>query len=170
MAVREQVSIKLTTRRATTWLAKWLAQGAQGGDLVLLSGDLGAGKTFLARSMARNLGVPPEVRVTSPTFTLVHHFPTSPPVVHADLYRIGDPSEVDQLALREARADGAIVMVEWGEPYLRELGGDAAIVHLALTADGRLAQLRSTGSRSAQWLARSLPDNLKRVELHHHVD
>lgn len=160
MEVRERLCLELPTRRATTRLGRWLAAGARAGGLIVLSGDLGAGKTFLSRSIARALGVPPDVRVTSPTFTLVHHFPTSPPVVHADLYRIADPLEVDQLILREARADGAIVMVEWGEPYLRELGGDAVIVRLGLTPQGRQACLASTGPRSADWLDRPPPEKV----------
>ena len=160
MEVREQLTLELLTRRDTTRLGTWLGRGADGGDLVVLSGDLGAGKTFLARSMARALGVAPEVRVTSPTFTLVHHFATTPPLLHADLYRIADPSEVDHLILREARADGAILMVEWGEPYLRELGGDALIVRLELSHTGRRARLVSTGPRSRRWLERPLPDKL----------
>jgi len=160
MEVREKLTLELLTRRDTTRLGTWLGMGAQGGDLVVLSGDLGAGKTFLARAMARSLGVPVDVRVTSPTFTLVHHFPTTPPLLHADLYRIGDPSEVDQLILREARADNAILMVEWGEPYLRELGGDALIVRLDLSSRGRTARLASTGPRSLRWLSRPLPGKL----------
>ncbi len=160
MEVREKLTLDLRTRRDTTRLGRWLGQGAAGGDLLVLSGDLGAGKTFVARAMARELGVPPEVRVTSPTFTLVHHFPTEPPVVHADLYRIADPSEVDHLVLREARGEGAVVMVEWGEPYLRELGGDALILRLDLWESSRTARLASTGPRSLRWLERPLPEKL----------
>lgn len=160
MEVREQLTLELLTRRDTTRLGRWLGEGAEAGDLVVLSGDLGAGKTFLARAMARTMGVAPDVRVTSPTFTLVHHFATNPPLLHADLYRIADPSEVDHLILREARADGAVLMVEWGEPYLRELGGDALLVRLDLSDTGRRATLAGTGPRSQRWLERHLPDKL----------
>lgn len=160
MEVRELLTLELPTRRATTRLGRWLASGLLPGDLIVLAGDLGAGKTFLARAVARALGVPPDVRVTSPTFTLVHHFATTPPLVHADLYRIGDPSEVDHLALREVRADGAALVVEWGETFLRELGGDALFVRLSLSPEGRTARVASSGPRSLQWQHHPLPPNL----------
>jgi tRNA threonylcarbamoyladenosine biosynthesis protein TsaE len=160
MEVREFAMLELPTRRATTRLGRWLGEGAGAGDLIVLSGDLGAGKTFLARSVARAMGVAAEVRVTSPTFTLVHEFATKPRLVHADLYRIGDGTEVDQLLLRETRADGAVLLVEWGEPYLRELGGDGLFVRLELAGRGRVARLASTGPRSALWSERVLPDKL----------
>ena len=158
--VQAWLTVHLPTRRATTLLGRWLAQGVHAGDLILLSGDLGAGKTFTARAMARSMGVPPDVRVTSPTFTVVHEFDTTPRLIHADLYRMGDGSEVDQLLLREARSDGAVLLVEWGEPYLHELGGDALFVGLALTECGRVATLGSTGPRSSSWSHQPLPSKL----------
>lgn len=160
MDVRELGSLLLPTRRATTRLASWIAEGLEAGDLVVLSGDLGAGKTFLARAVARGLGVPARVRVTSPTFNLVHHFEARIPLVHADLYRIGDPSEVDHLILREARADGAALVVEWGETFLRELGGDAAVVRFELGPEGRSVRLFASGPRSSILLGRPLPSTL----------
>ncbi|MCL2822602.1 MAG: tRNA (adenosine(37)-N6)-threonylcarbamoyltransferase complex ATPase subunit type 1 TsaE [Polyangiaceae bacterium] len=149
---REQLTVGLPTRRATVRLGQWLAKNLVAGDLIVLSGDLGAGKTFLARAIARAMGVSSDVRVTSPTFTLVHEYASSTCVsrlIHADLYRIGDGSEVNELLLREARADGAALLVEWGEPYLYELGGDALFVRLELSERGRDAKLWSTGPCSS---------------------
>jgi len=106
------------------------------------------------------MGVPPDVRVTSPTLTVVHEFNTTPRLIHADLYRMADGSEVDQLLLREARSDGAVLLVEWGEPYVHELGGDGLFVGLAMTECGRVATLGSTGPRSSAWSHQPLSSKL----------
>lgn len=130
------VRLALPTRRDTGRLGGAIARGLQPGDLVLLSGDLGAGKTFLARAIARGLGV--HGPMTSPTFTLVREIPTPKGLlVHADLYRLRGTAldaETRRLGLREHRADGAIVVVEWGEDALDALGGHAELeVLLSIT-------------------------------------
>jgi tRNA threonylcarbamoyladenosine biosynthesis protein TsaE len=84
------------------------------GDVVLLSGPLGAGKTVLARGLAAGLGVAPgEVR--SPTFTLVNPYRGRVPVYHLDLYRIEKPSDLDELGLEEILGGDGVAVVEWGE-------------------------------------------------------
>ncbi|MBI5533023.1 MAG: tRNA (adenosine(37)-N6)-threonylcarbamoyltransferase complex ATPase subunit type 1 TsaE [Deltaproteobacteria bacterium] len=145
--------IELATRRETMRLGARLASTARAGDLLILSGDLGAGKTFMSRAIARSLGVARDVRVTSPTFTLVHQYQARIPLVHADLYRVGDAHGLIELGLDELRAEGALLVVEWGEPFVAELGGDALVVGLVLAARGRLATLGATGPRSAEWLS-----------------
>jgi tRNA threonylcarbamoyladenosine biosynthesis protein TsaE len=109
-------------------------------DLLLLSGELGAGKTFLVRAIARGLGVPASVPVTSPTFTLVQEYATrAGPLLHADLYRLRDAAdpagEVARLGLRERRDEGAIVVAEWAEGLERVLGAPDAIVRLTHVRD-----------------------------------
>lgn len=143
-----QEAIPLPTRRSTIQLAARLAAALQGGDLVVLSGGLGAGKTFLARALCRALGVPSEIPVTSPTFTLVHEYDGRVPIRHADLYRLGDEGELAGLGLREQRAEGAVLVVEWGEPYVDALGGDALLLSIAVSPAGaREARLTGTGPR-----------------------
>jgi tRNA threonylcarbamoyladenosine biosynthesis protein TsaE len=137
----------LPTRRSTINLAKLLAPHLRGGDLVVLSGALGAGKTFFVRALARALGWPPELRVTSPTFALVQELDTDPRLVHADLYRLNTPKDVANLGLEQQRYDGCLLAVEWGEPYCDLLGGDALLVRFSLSP--RRATLEATGERSS---------------------
>lgn len=141
----------LPTRRATQKLATLLAPTLRASDLVILSGPLGSGKTFFARALCRALGLPPELRVPSPTFTLVHEHETRPPLSHADLYRLSGEAQVRELGLDAQRDDGRILLVEWGEPYVEVLGGDALTLTLTLTP--RRAAFSATGPRSRAILA-----------------
>ena len=138
---------ELPTRRATQKLAQLVAPTLKPSDLLILTGPLGSGKTFFARALCRALGLPPSQRVPSPTFTLVHEHETSPPLSHADLYRLQGPEQVRQLGLDSQRDDGRILLVEWGEPYVELLGGDALVLSLSL--DPRRASFSATGRRSS---------------------
>lgn len=146
-----ELSLALPNKAATTRLAQQLAPLLAAGDLLLLDGALGAGKTFFARALAQALGLPPDVRVTSPTFTLVHEYDTEPRLVHADLYRLLDDERgVRELGLLPLRDDGALLVVEWGRSFERLLGGDALL--LSLTRDPRNVAISATGPRSRQLL------------------
>ena len=145
--------IPLPNRRATKLLARAIARSLSPGDLLVLTGALGAGKTFLVRAVCRALGLPAAVRVTSPTFTLATEYQTVPPIVHADLYRLETPKDVSTLGLLEQREEGRALFVEWGGPYIELLGGDALLVELDVSP--RAATIRATGKVSAE-RARSL--------------
>jgi len=142
------VELALADRRATARLGDAIARVLAPGDLVLLSGDLGAGKTFLAGEIARALGVDAGTAVPSPTFTLVREYGTPrAPLLHADLYRLLDAPEtlaveVERLDLRARLGDGAIALVEWGDAAADLLGEVALRVSLALDGDeSRIATL-----------------------------
>jgi tRNA threonylcarbamoyladenosine biosynthesis protein TsaE len=140
-------------------LATDLAPLLAAGDLLLLDGPLGAGKTFFTRALAHALGLVADARVTSPTFTLVHEYETEPKLVHADLYRLSDDERgVFELGLLPARDDGALLVVEWGLPFERLLGGDALV--LTLARKPRKAVISATGPRSGQLL-----EALARIEV-----
>src|SRR6187455_3582722 len=143
--------VELKGRRDTLALGRRLARTLEAGDLVILDGPLGSGKTFLTRAICRARGLPPGVRVPSPTFTLVHEHPTEPPLSHADLYRLETPAQVRALGLDSQRDDGRMLVVEWGAPYAELLGGDALVV--TLTLDPRSATASATGPRSRAMLA-----------------
>ncbi|RUM88744.1 MAG: tRNA (adenosine(37)-N6)-threonylcarbamoyltransferase complex ATPase subunit type 1 TsaE [Thermodesulfatator sp.] len=97
----------------TQALGESLARRLSPGDLVALVGELGSGKTTFVQGLARGLGVPPEVYVTSPSFTLVNEYPGRVPLFHVDLYRLS-PEEVEDLGLSEMLFRGVMV-VEWAE-------------------------------------------------------
>ncbi len=151
--------IEAVTKSAddTRDLAGAVAGVARRGDVILLSGDLGTGKTTFVQGFARSLGA--EGAVTSPTFTLVRSYPGRIPIVHVDIYRLDRTVEVADLGLAELLDEGAVALVEWGEAavaslaseYLRvsfDLGGDEDGRRLGLMAIGgcwepRLAALAS---------------------------
>jgi tRNA threonylcarbamoyladenosine biosynthesis protein TsaE len=104
---------------ATLAAGRDLAGSLGAGDIILLRGDLGMGKTVFARGLAAGLGVDPD-QVRSPTFTLVNPYHGRLPVYHIDLYRIEKPGDLDELGLEEILGGDGVVMVEWAErlgPY-----------------------------------------------------
>ena len=121
--------IDLPDERATMSLAADIASLLQPGDLVTLSGELGCGKTTFARALIRSLTGDKTLEVPSPTFTLLQVYDSvikdgaKFPIVHADLFRIKEPSELAELGWDEA-ADGALVIVEWPERAGGGLSGD----------------------------------------------
>ena len=132
--------LRLHTRSAadTRALGAALAGALHPGDIVLLAGDLGAGKTTLVQGVASGLGITEQV--TSPTFTLVRHYrcPVATPgeagsvrtLLHADLYRLERLDEVADLAIGEMVEDAAVAVVEWGDVGGPVLGRDALPVRL----------------------------------------
>ncbi len=98
--------------------------------LILLSGDLGAGKTTLTKGIAAGLGAAREEDVTSPTFTLVHKYEGSRRVYHVDLYRIEDLHDFETLGLEDIFSEQAVVIVEW--PDRLKLRTDWPIVRIQL--------------------------------------
>jgi tRNA threonylcarbamoyl adenosine modification protein YjeE len=109
------VPLVLANEQATRRLAGDLAAMLAPGDVITLSGDLGAGKTTFARAVIRRLAGDESLEVPSPTFTLLQTYPLSRfPVVHADLYRVADPAEIVELGFEEA-LEGAAALIEWPE-------------------------------------------------------
>jgi tRNA threonylcarbamoyladenosine biosynthesis protein TsaE len=112
----------------TAAVGRELATGLDRGSVVLLYGDLGAGKTAFVRGMAEGLGVDP-ADVSSPTFTLIQEYRGGRLLfVHADLYRLDDSREIDDLGLEEIGGDG-VVAIEWAEKLPRRPGA-AVEVHI----------------------------------------
>jgi tRNA threonylcarbamoyladenosine biosynthesis protein TsaE len=130
------------------------------GDLLLLGGDLGAGKTTFTQGLARGLGV--TERVTSPTFTLLHSYEgRAIRLLHADVYRLDHLQEVLDLGLPELLEDGAAAVVEWGDVAEPVMPADHLDVRIGFGAgdDDRVLHLDPVGAR---WLDR-LPSLLELV-------
>jgi tRNA threonylcarbamoyl adenosine modification protein YjeE len=127
---------------ATARLGKAIAGGLCVGDAVALWGDLGAGKTTLARAILRALGVTEEV--PSPTFTIVQNYDTAPRIAHYDLYRLKSAREMQELGFEDALDQGA-VLVEWPERAPEALPAEALHVRLSLSGDGRVAKVTGPG-------------------------
>lgn len=113
---------EITTESAeeTIALGRTLAEMLTPPKLVLLRGDLGAGKTTLVKGIAAAFEAAAEEDVTSPTFTLVHEYrgPRAN-LYHIDLYRVDTPRELDTLALDDLRTDDSVLLIEWGEKFSR---------------------------------------------------
>ena len=93
-------------------LAPTLSPGA-----VLLIGNLGAGKTTLAKGIVGGLNATPADEVSSPTFTLIHQYGDATPVYHIDLYRLDEACQVESLGLEDLFASGSVVLLEWAERF-----------------------------------------------------
>ena len=139
-----------SSEQTREWGAR-LGRLLRAGDLVLLVGELGAGKTTLTQGIAAGLGV--RGPVTSPTFVLARVHPSlvgGPPLVHVDAYRLGGLAELDDLDL-DADLEGAVTVVEWGRGLAEQLSGDRLEVELSGPAGsaGRRAVLVPRGDRWA---------------------
>ena len=122
LSTRGERSHKTQSESETAAVGRELAMTLCAGDVVLLYGDLGAGKTAFVKGLAEGLGVSRD-EVSSPTFTLVQEYRGGQlTLFHVDLYRLEDPREIDDLGLDEIAGDG-VMAIEWAE----KLGTDAAV-------------------------------------------
>ena len=145
--------VRWATTEDTQDFGRHLGARLRGGDVLVLTGDLGAGKTTLTQGIAEGLGV--RGPVTSPTFVIARVHPSlvgGPALVHVDAYRLGDLAEVDDLDL-EASLDESVTVVEWGEGKAEGLAEDRLEVVLHRGSDPadetRTVRLRPVGSRWA---------------------
>lgn len=140
-------------KRRVAAIAEALGRAAQPGDVIALSGDLGAGKTFFAQHLALGLGVPPSTRVTSPTFTVVNEHAGRVALLHADLYRLGHADELSEVGLFERGASG-VVVVEWAERFPEVVPAGALAVTLDITGPTtRRVHLDGAGPRAQRLLS-----------------
>jgi tRNA threonylcarbamoyladenosine biosynthesis protein TsaE len=148
--VGETVILEILTAQDMRDLGTRLARILKPGDLVVLDGPLGAGKTTLAQGIGAGLGVRGDV--TSPTFVIARVHPSlagGPPLVHADAYRVDGPLEIDDLDL-DASVPDSVTIVEWGKGLVeglaadrldieisRTVGSESELRHVSITAQGK---------------------------------
>ena len=136
---------EFTTNSAeeTIALGKKLASSLAPPKLVLLRGDLGAGKTTLVKGIAQGFQAASEDDVTSPTFTLVHEYRgPSATLYHIDLYRVDTPRELETLGLDDLMDDNSVLLIEWGEKFARfEHERDVEIALEQVSETGRKIRL-----------------------------
>jgi tRNA threonylcarbamoyladenosine biosynthesis protein TsaE len=122
------VTITTHSQEETAGVGRQLASQLRPGSVLLLIGDLGAGKTALVRGLAEGLGVAPE-DVSSPTFTLMQEYRGGRvPLIHVDLYRLDEAHEMDELGLEEL-GEGSVLAIEWAEKLPRSIA-DAVEVRI----------------------------------------
>jgi hypothetical protein len=147
-------SLALSNETATAHLMADLALLIGPGDVITLTGDLGAGKTAAARALIRYLAGDDALEVPSPTFTLVQTYDLPPyPLLHADLYRIDDPSELEEIGLSPL-PEGTVALIEWPERAPSALPADRIDIALshrpALGSTARAAEITGYGKAAAQ--------------------
>ena len=145
--------LRIASAAAMRDLGRELAALLRGGDLVILTGPLGAGKTTLVQGIGEGLAV--RGPVTSPTFVIARvHRPlagSGPSLVHADAYRLGSVAELDDLDL-DAHVASAVTVVEWGEGLAEGLAEDRLEISIQPAGDGDVRTVRLTG-HGARWNA-----------------
>ncbi len=155
MGIDDTVALHLPDADATGRLAQALARTAPTPAVVHLHGDLGAGKSTLARAWLRSLGVTGAIR--SPTYTLVERYPlpaeqSAGEALHLDLYRIGDGAELEFLGLDDT--DAALWLVEWPERGGASLPAADLRIAVAIEGEGRRCELQPMTAAGRDWLAR----------------
>jgi len=149
---RRTVRLRTTSADSTRDAAAALAELARPGDLLLLVGDLGSGKTAFCQGFGRGLGV--DEQITSPTFALVQTYTGRLDLNHLDVYRLGQVNEALDLGLNELLDDGGVTLIEWGDTIAGVLPPDFLEVHLTASTDEpdvREIDLLTVGPR---WSAR----------------
>ncbi len=137
------------SRGAVKAVARALGVCARKGDVFALVGPLGAGKTVFAQAVVRGAGVPESVRVTSPTFAIMQVYTGKFTVIHADLYRLGDARELDEIGLFSQGAEG-LCIVEWPERGASDIPQGALWVELARDQKSQLRRrVTLRGAKSA---------------------
>ncbi|MGC8493638.1 MAG: tRNA (adenosine(37)-N6)-threonylcarbamoyltransferase complex ATPase subunit type 1 TsaE [Syntrophobacteraceae bacterium] len=139
-------------------LGRKIGELLQAGDILALWGELAAGKTLLTRGIARGLGVPPEERVTSPTFTIINEYSGRLHLFHLDLYRLCGAEELDTLPWQESLFGNGVAVIEWPERLGPLLPDNRWDIEFSISGEeNRTMLLRCQGQnnrkRMAEWVA-----------------
>jgi tRNA threonylcarbamoyladenosine biosynthesis protein TsaE len=127
--------VRTSSEEETIALGEEIGRGLGRRAVVLLIGELGAGKTTIAKGILKGLGAADPDEVTSPTYTLIHEFGENSGVYHIDLYRLDEAREVAALGLDDLLDREAVLLVEWGERFPQFWPPDRIEIHLAWVDD-----------------------------------
>ncbi|MCX5750578.1 MAG: tRNA (adenosine(37)-N6)-threonylcarbamoyltransferase complex ATPase subunit type 1 TsaE [Candidatus Saganbacteria bacterium] len=119
----------------TRGFGKKLAAKLQEGTVIALTGQLGAGKTTLIQGIAQGLGI--KDPVTSPTFILINEYPSNPPLIHLDLYRLDSETQIEDLGIEDYFEKPAIMVIEWAEKLGTLLPSNAIKIELEVLGDNK---------------------------------
>ena len=145
------MTIRSQSPEQTTAAGREIAARLEPPALIMLIGDLGAGKTTLAKGIVEALGAAPKEDVLSPTFSLIHEYGANPKVYHIDLYRLDRVPELETLGLEDLWRQNAVVIVEWGEKFDRELPGERIEIRLRCNDDdSRTIDVRGPAAASSR--------------------
>ncbi len=137
---------------ATRTLAYQMGQVIQGGEVLALHGDLGAGKTCFVQGLAEGLDVPSSVYVRSPSFTLIDEYPGRMTLYHLDLYRLADVDELEAIGWRECLDGDAVIAVEWANRLEHYLPATyLALTFTHLEDDSRRITVETHGEPPQWW-------------------
>ena len=129
----------------TLHIGRIIGETLNGGNIVALTGELGAGKTCLTQGIAKGLGVSEEYYVTSPTFTLINEYPGRIPLYHMDVYRLADSGDLEDMGYEEYFYGDGVVVIEWAEKVDDILPREALVVHLEyVDANKRMIRISCT--------------------------
>jgi len=139
----------------TQTLGEHLGRLLGAGDVVCLYGELGSGKTVLAKGLAKGLGVPHEGAVRSPSFVFIQRYRARVPVYHADLYRLDSPTDIADIGLREILGGDGVAMIEWADKLDMSLPSERLDISLEhQTEETRLITIQPQGTRYRQLIER----------------
>ena len=139
----------LRSKADTEHIGRAIGQVLRGGEVIALTGELGTGKTCMVRGIALGVGLSPE-KVSSPTFMVIQEYDSYPSIVHVDLYRLNDPSEIEDIGLSSYFDTRHVVIIEWADRAKKtQIPNDRLILELSHAGHySRWMKLRASGVKS----------------------
>jgi tRNA threonylcarbamoyladenosine biosynthesis protein TsaE len=152
--------VKLPTLEQTQTLGRIIGEQANPGQIILLDGGLGAGKTTITQAIGRGLAVDPKHYITSPTFSIIHEYPGRIPLYHMDFYRINDEVELVELGIEEYLYGNGLTVIEWPERLGTYTPVDRLHIKLNITGDESRTAILTVNGPGWQPLLTAVADNL----------
>ncbi len=134
--MKKDIYIRISkSLQETLLIGKKIGKSIEQGTVICLSGDLGSGKTALVQGIAKGLSVPEKYYITSPTYNIINQYPGKIPLFHADLYRINNSYELEDIGFYEILNSENIVAIEWAEKLKNEISSDRIDIHMQILDD-----------------------------------